>query len=275
MSRYTLGPFQATVRIPKTIRIATLLVLFGSALRDDLHAQVSPQVGAVPVRDGGTREVLESIFIPPMEGAPFQLTLATEWIRPLGPDGSYTLVNRRRILRDSAGRIYQERWILVPKGGKVESTMNVIQIADPVQHILYTCWVVEKQCNLSRYAGLTTKVYRPDLEASGPLPGGDGFRNHEDLGGNTQNGCETHGYRDTTTINAGVIGNDRPMVTTREFWYCDSLGINLSSTLDSPQSGRQVFAVTDLSTSEPDLQYFAAPSGYKVVDHRKDMAPQF
>ena len=253
----------------------SLPVILAFTCRTTLHAQASAQSQAIGVRDGGTREVLESIFIPPMDKAPFQLTLVTEWTRPLGPEGSYTLVNHRQIMRDSAGRIYQERWLLVPKGGKVESTMNVIQIADPVLHVLYNCFVDQKQCNLLRYGGSTTTEYRPDLQASGPLPEGSGFRIHEDLGSDSRDGCETRGYRDTTTVNPGVIGNDRPMVTTREFWYCPQLGINLSSLLDSPQSGRQSFTVTELSQSEPDLQFFTVPAGYKVVDRRNEYVPEF
>jgi hypothetical protein len=262
------------MRTRNALWIASLLFL-GLTIRNALHAQATAQPQAIGVRDGGTREVLESIFIPPMDKAPFQLTLVTEWSRPLGRDGSYTLANHRQIMRDNAGRIYQERWLLVPKGGKVESTMNVIQIADPVQHVLYNCFVAEKQCNLMRYGGSTTTAYRPDLGVSGPLPDGTGFRTHEALGSDSRDGCETRGYRDTTTINPGVIGNDRPMITTREFWYCPQLGINLSSLLDSPQSGRQSFIVIELSTSEPDLQFFAAPAGYKVVDRRNESAPEF
>ena len=261
------------MRIRYAIWSAVPLIL-GLTCPSALQAQASAQPQAIGVRDGGTREVLESIFIPPMDKAPFRLTLVTEWSRPLGRDGSYTLANHRQIMRDSAGRIYQERWLLVPKGGKVESTMNVIQIADPVEHVLYNCFVAEKQCNLLRYGGSVTTEYRPDLGASGPFPDGTGFRTHEALGSDSREGCETRGYRDTTTVNPGVIGNDRPMVTTREFWYCPQLGINLSSLLDSPQSGKQSFTVTELSTSEPDLQFFTVPAGFKVVDRRNESAPE-
>lgn len=59
------------------------------------------------------------------------------------------------------------------------------------------------------------------------------------------------------------------MVTTREFWYSAQLGINLISTIDDPQSGKQVFTVKDLTTSEPDPKFFELPEGYKVIDQRK------
>jgi hypothetical protein len=229
---------------------------------------------AVQVRDGGTREVLESIFIPPTAHAPFQLTLATEWTRPLGNGGTYTLVNQRHIVRDSAGRIYQERWLLVPKGGKQESRMNVFQIADPAKRVYYNCFVAEGQCNLMNYGGSTATVFRPDLGATGPLPDGTGFRTHEELGASNIAGFDTQGYRDTTTINPGVYGNDQPMVTTREFWFAPQFGIDLLSKLDSPQSGKQSFTVIDLTTSEPEPRYFVVPEGYKIVDQRKNAEPK-
>lgn len=219
--------------------------------------------------DGGTRQRLESIFVPPIRNAPFSLTLETEWSRPLSGGGSFTLVNRRHIVRDSAGRIYQERWILVPKGGKIESTMNWIQIADPAKHIYYNCDVVNKVCTSMPYGDSRTKVYKPLIGASGPLPDGDGFQNHEDLGTGNLQGLTTVGYRDTKVINPGVFGNDQPMTTTREFWYSPKLGINLLSTLDSPQAGKQVFTVTEISTDEPDPKFFSIPDGYTVHEHAK------
>lgn len=224
--------------------------------------------------DGGTREVLESIFIPPIANAPFSLTLETEWSRPLNGGGSYTLVNRRHIMRDSAGRIYQERWILVPKDGKIKSTMNWIQIADPEKHVYYNCGVENKVCSPRPYGDSTTKTYQPQIGTTGPLPDDAGTQKHEDLGNGNTAGVMTVGYRDTRTINPGVFGNDQPMITTREFWYAPKLGFNMLSTLDSPQTGKQVFTVTEITTDEPDPQFFSIPDGYTVVDTREPAKTQ-
>lgn len=84
------------------------------------------------------------------------------------------------------------------------------------------------------------------------------------------NGVDTTGFRETTTINPGVMGNDQPMISTREFWYSAQLGINLISKVDTPQSGKQVFTVKDLTTSEPDPTIFELPEGYKIVDRTKE-----
>jgi hypothetical protein len=213
---------------------------------------------------------MESVFFPPKPGAPFSLTLATEWTRLLGNGGTFTLVNRRRVVRDQEGRIYQERWVLVPKDGKIKSRMDIFQITDPHQHTWYNCDVAHKICDLYRYSLTTGQQYPPAIGSSGPLPNGNGFRSHEDLGTSTTQGLETHGYRESTTINPGVLGNDKPMVTTREFWYSPQLAFNLLSTVVTPQSGKQVFTAEDLSTSEPDATFFDVPTDYKIVDRTQE-----
>jgi hypothetical protein len=257
------------------IRFRLTATLFGIAClisSRDLLAQNSSS--EYKTFDGGVSQVLQSIFIPPIPNAPFSLTVETEWSRPLGNGGSYTLVNRRQIKRDSAGHIYQERWILVPKGGKSQSTMNLIQVSYPEKHVYYNCWVANKQCTPVSYHPSTNSVYRPAMLTNATLPNGMGFEKHEELGSRSIAGVPTNGYRDTRTINAGVAGNDLPMVSTREFWYSSDLGINLLSIVDSAQTGKQVFTVTEINQSEPDPKFFSIPDGYTVVEPRDPGKPQ-
>jgi hypothetical protein len=56
------------------------------------------------------------------------------------------------------------------------------------------------------------------------------------------------------------------MVSLREFWYSPRLALNLISIVDDPQSGKQVFTVKELSTSEPEPGFFEVPADYKIVD---------
>ena len=253
------------MKLPKGLLVLFVLTSAFTANAQDAPAPSHPTALRIP--DGGTSGRMESIFIPPKAGAPFSFTLMTEWSRPLGTGGgTFTLTNERRIVRDSKGRIYQERWMLVPKGGKVKSFMDVFQITDPEQHTWYNCVTATKVCDLFTYSRTTTENYQPAIEPSGPLPDGNGIRQSDDLGMNDIEGIATHGYRETTTINTGVMGNDQPMIATREFWYSPHLAVNLISMLDNPQTGKQVFKVKDLSTSEPEATFFAVPDGYKVVD---------
>ncbi|HEX3892758.1 MAG TPA: hypothetical protein VHW46_09320 [Terracidiphilus sp.] len=233
-------------------------------------AQETNKPATIRANDGGQTGPMQSIFVPPKAGAPFSLNLAAEWTRPLANGGTYTLVNERKIARDAAGRIYQERWILVPKGGTIQSQMNVFQITDPEMHTWYNCEPAVKVCELLKYRLTTEDTYVPAIGTSGPLPEGRGKRLHEDLGTNVIEGVETHGYRETLTLNPGTMGNDRPMETTREFWWSPELALNLMSIVDSPQAGKQVFTVKNLATTPPEPRLFVVPDDYKVVDHREE-----
>lgn len=238
--------------------------------------QGAQQPVTVTTHDGGVTQVLQSIYIPTIQNAAFTATVHTEWIRPLPDAGNFTLTNQRQVARDSQGRIYEERWLLVPKGGKIQSQMNVIQIGDPVAHTLYNCYLLRKPhvCTLQRFAEIPAASYRPATAPSGPLPNGNGFRTHEDLGIQDIDGIETVGTRDTTTYNQGVIGNDKPFNATREFWFAASLGIDLRSELTDPSFGKEIFTVSDVNVSEPDPKLFQIPDGFEIVDQRKPALPQ-
>src|SRR5260370_28404371 len=131
------------------------------------QAQATPKAaqGNAPrlhVEDGGGSEMMESIVVSAKPQAPFTLTLETEWVRMLGDGGTITSVNKRRIARDAAGRVYQERWFLVPKNGNVESQMTTVQIADPSAHTLYNCFFVgpkKNVCELKTYIPITPPVH--------------------------------------------------------------------------------------------------------------------
>lgn len=102
--------------------------------------------GGFTATDGGGRGVLESIYVPNLPNAPFTLNLHTEWVQTLRKGGTFTEVNARPIMRDGAGRIYQERWLLTPKGSDIRSQMTTIQIDDPIAHKFYNCFVRQKVC---------------------------------------------------------------------------------------------------------------------------------
>jgi hypothetical protein len=243
-----------------------------------VHA-AQQQENTVETRDGGAREALESIAVPPKAGAPFTLTLDTEWQKPLADGNFVTLVNERTIARDSAGRIYQQRVLLEPKGANdpPKYEVSVIQIEDPHEHTLYNCWMLPRQkrtCDLLDYNGSTSTVYRPARVTTGPLPGNRGTAQHQDLGSQSVAGIETQGSRDTTTLNPGVAGNEHEMVYEHETWYSAELGINLISILKNPHVGQQTFRVKEVTTSEPDPALFELPQGFRIVDRRESTDAQ-
>jgi hypothetical protein len=254
---------------PCSVRLTLLICLFGGAV--PLPAQDQPSTPAVmPAQDGGIRQVLESIVIPPIAHAPFTATLVTEWSRPTPDGATVTFINERQVARDAQGRLYEERWALVPKNGEFKSKMQWIQIADARQQTLYNCSVAAHVCMLLRYnpARDLAAAATPAL-AGGPLSNGRGSVQVDNLGTQTISGMDTIGTRITTTFNPGAVGNDKPVVQVRETWRSEQLAVNLLSKISGPLIGTETFSITELNATPPDPALFAVPAGYTVRDERQ------
>jgi hypothetical protein len=216
------------------------------------------------------RTVLESIVVPPIPNAPFTAALSTEWARPAGGDATITLVNQRQLARDANGRLYEQRWQLVPKGGSLRSRIEWIQIADPAQSTLYNCNMVTQVCDLRTWnAAPDLAAATPPPPMNGPLRGNRGSIQTENLGTRIVAGAETTGTRVTTTWNAGVMGNDASVTEVRETWRSAPLAVNLLSIRTGPLIGTQTFTVTELDPNPPDPALFEPPAGFTVRDQRQ------
>jgi hypothetical protein len=238
-----------------------LVVVFLAA---SLSAQSPTPEDALHAPDGGVREMIMSIFLPPLAGAPFQAMVNTEWTKHLPDGGTTTVINHRLVVRDSQGRIYQERRTLVPKGGDRPSNVWRIEISSPVTHAKYFCNAALSQCELQSYDAPVAEAVLP----VGPI--GDGKRelSRASLGSKTIQGVDVIGTRETITIAPGTIGNSTPIDVTKEFWYSPKLGINLQVTRLDPMHGDQIFNVTNISLAEPDARLFVLPVNCKIVDMR-------
>jgi hypothetical protein len=99
-------------------------------------------------------------------------------------------------------------------------------------------------------------------ESSGPLDARD--VKSESLGTKTIEGISVTGTRDTRTIPAGTIGNDKDLVITRETWYSPDLKLVVQSTQNDPRFGETNYSLTNIQRSEPDASLFQVPVGYKL-----------
>jgi len=86
----------------------------------------------------------------------------------------------------------------------------------------------------------------------------------ESLGTKTIDGISATGTRDTRTIPAGTIGNDKDLVIASETWYSPDLKLVIQSTQSDPRFGETTYTLTNIQRSEPDPTLFQAPAGYKV-----------
>ncbi len=253
--------------------LCILLIATASAAvaQPDWHpgTQKDGGVTLTPQKNGQTQQVLQSIYIPAIPGAPFSATLHTEWIRPIGSGRTITLVNRRLILRDKNGRLLEERCALTPKQSGEQSILSMLQFYDPDKHTGYDCFVMGPSKGICELHDFHPADPHEETSQTEPLPDDRGQLIHTDLGKRNIEGIETDGSRDTTIWNPGALdGNSEPVTVVREFWHSSMLGINLVSILDDPRIGRQTFTLTGISLQDVDPKYFKLPDGYRVVDHR-------
>jgi hypothetical protein len=248
----------------KAERIAALL-----AICLVIGSKADAQPGTVHAPDGGSVEMIQSIAIFPLTGAPFTGTVTTEVIRTLADGSTATVKNRRIVARDSTGRIFEQRAFFGPNGD-TQPRIRALQYRDPSRHELYDCIVAERTCYVTTYrksalAAMPAGMGGLQACGCGSAHGPGATVQEEALGQKTIEDVDTIGSREITTLPAGRFGNDKPQPVVKEFWYSPRLGLNLITKRFDPRSGSQNFVVSNISLDEPDPKTFEPPASYKVV----------
>lgn len=193
--------------------------------------------GQEPVRapDGGTTTHVDGVDLLALPGRPLTGKSSVEWTRTL-EDGSTVSVHEiANLARDSQGRMYRERRNWVPVDSALEAPLTEMQFFDPIAKTKTICAISVKECVLSAYHPRTSLIARP----AGSFANGTRFLTRESLGTDRIDGMTVTGTRETITVNAGVVGNSAPLVSTREFWYSDEIQTNLAVTRIDPREGKQ------------------------------------
>jgi hypothetical protein len=103
---------------------------------------------------------------------------------------------------------------------------------------------------------------------------------HEDLGTQTIEGVSAQGKRETVTIPAGEIGNERPIEMVTETWFSPELHTMVLRKHSDPRMGESTYRLTDIKRNEPDASLFQPPAGAKlrsepVIElHRETASPK-
>lgn len=87
----------------------------------------------------------------------------------------------------------------------------------------------------------------------------------EKLGTDVVQGLTVRGTRTTFTTPVGEVGNDQPLVETRENWFSDEYRLEARSVSDNPRQGKTTRELTGFTPGEPDPSLFQPPQGYEVV----------
>jgi hypothetical protein len=90
----------------------------------------------------------------------------------------------------------------------------------------------------------------------------------ESLGKRMIEGVNSEGTKYVTTIDAGAIGNDRPIQSVTEKWFSPELQITMLLRHTDPRMGEEVSKVVNVNRSEPAAYLFQVPAGYQMVDQK-------
>jgi hypothetical protein len=90
----------------------------------------------------------------------------------------------------------------------------------------------------------------------------------ESLGTQSIEGVNAAGTRHVMTIDAGAIGNDRPIQVTTESWYSDELQMAVLTKHSDPRTGDETFRVTNIRKGEPGAYLFQTPAGYQISERK-------
>jgi len=88
----------------------------------------------------------------------------------------------------------------------------------------------------------------------------------EQLGKKEIEGFSASGFRHIRTLDAGAIGNDKPITSTSETWFSEDLKMMILSVNDDPRSGQRTMRLTNIRLGDPDPQLFQIPADYTVKD---------
>jgi hypothetical protein len=82
------------------------------------------------------------------------------------------------------------------------------------------------------------------------------------LGSKEVEGVPAHGERTTWLIEAGRIGNERPIQITREVWTSPDLMVTVQSRDFDPRTGEASYRLTNLRRGEPDPALMRVPADF-------------
>ena len=94
--------------------------------------------------------------------------------------------------------------------------------------------------------------------------GTEGKGKEEALGKQNIEGVEAEGTRNTVTIAAGEIGNERPIEIVSERWYSPELQTVVMTRHSDPRFGETVYRLTNINRSEPNKTLFEVPGDYTI-----------
>jgi hypothetical protein len=202
-----------------------------------------------------------------VKGSPYTATAITEFTQSLADGNRITNKTTASVARDSQGRTRREETV-GKVGGLYLNGLKVVSIHDPVAGTEFVFKSGGQPADEEIHTG--AKVIRIEENKKVRVIGSGEHRveqpgevKNESLGTQTIEGVSADGKRETRTIPAGAIGNDRPIEITSETWFSPDLHTVVLSKRNDPRMGETVYRLTDIKRGEPDASLFQPPPGAK------------
>lgn len=207
--------------------------------------------------------------------SPYTATAVTTSTQTLADGNRITSSSSALLARDGQGRTRREETMHKMGALNVDSP-KVILINDPVSQTNYVVLPSRQTVNIRTreepngtvVSGLRRKLESVTIDGSFDRRAGDAEKSdvkNEDLGMQTIEGLACQGRRETVTIPAGQIGNERPIVITTEIWTSQDLHGTVLKKHTDPRFGETEYRLTNIKLGEPDASLFQAPSGYRIL----------
>jgi hypothetical protein len=215
-----------------------------------------------------------------VKAAPYSAEVVIETNQALADGNRISRRTTGRVYRDSEGRTRREE-------DRQDGTVG-ISIVDPVAAVSYAldpeqriAWqtsteasfdIMKKMEAVRRQEREGEAMRKREAEtaaaavAAGRIERSPAAESHTEgpLERKVLEGVPVEGRRNTTTIRAGAIGNDLPIVITSEEWSSPDLKVLVMTRRNDPRNGETTYRLTNIVRGEPDSSLFQVPPGFTV-----------
>ena len=218
----------------------------------------------------------------PVTGAPFSAQVVVENSRTLQNGVHITETATGALYRDSQGRIRRDK----PRDGEAEIGM----IDDPVAGVQYRLHLFQHTVAKMSYSDMENVTRelqeRRKVEAAQHPETTEKARSEsaslenrrvaisepksETLAPQTIDGIQVQGTRQTRTVPAGAMGNDKEFDIVQETWYSPALQMVVMFKMSNPARGDMTMKLANITQGEPQHSLFEPPSDFTVAAERTE-----
>jgi hypothetical protein len=200
-------------------------------------------------------------------GKPYSASSTTEIVQTLSDGNRIVQHSSSIIYRDGEGRTRREQ-TFPSFDGKAGETK--IFIDDPVAKTAYVLDPHEKIAHtVSSSREVMLKLERSnDTMANVKLPKLDEQHDivTDPLGTKNIQGVSCIGKRQTITIPAGQVGNERPIAIVTETWTSPDIEAIVESTTTDPRFGQSTYTLNNLQLKDQPIALFTLPNNYRNLN---------